>query len=42
MSRIGLNPVSIPEGVSVNVNGSVINVKVLRVNLIRNLILTLR
>ena len=27
MSRIGLNPVSIPEGVSVNVNGSVVNVK---------------
>ena len=27
MSRIGLNPVSIPEGVSVNVYGSVVNVK---------------
>ena len=27
MSRIGLNPISIPEGVTVNVNGSVVNVK---------------
>jgi len=27
MSRIGLNPISIPEGVTVNVNGSNINVK---------------
>tara|TARA_B100002052_G_scaffold288293_1_gene304296 strand:- start:85 stop:639 length:555 start_codon:yes stop_codon:yes gene_type:complete len=27
MSRVGLNPISIPEGVSVTINGSVINVK---------------
>ena len=27
MSRIGLNPISIPEGVTVNVSGSVVNVK---------------
>ena len=27
MSRIGLNPISIPEGVTVNVNDSVVNVK---------------
>ena len=27
MSRIGLNPISIPEGVTVNINGSVVNVK---------------
>ena len=27
MSRVGLNPVSIPEGVTVNVSGSNINIK---------------
>ena len=27
MSRVGLNPILIPEGVSVNVNGSSINIK---------------
>ena len=27
MSRVGLNPVSIPEGVTVSVNGSNINIK---------------
>ena len=27
MSRVGLNPILIPEGVSVNVNGSNINIK---------------
>ena len=27
MSRIGKNPISVPEGVEININGSVVNVK---------------
>jgi len=42
MSRVGLNPVSIPEGVTVSVTDLTLISKVLRESLIKNLILISR